>query len=662
MMLSELSVPHLSPCLARYLFVDSTFPFFANPLFFFLLHSTQTDSLIMNHKANEWKPSAAAATWAPPTAPPPRVPTPPPPAAATWAAPTAPPPRVPTPPPQAAPAPVKQESSGSQIDVDESDPLWQVVLKISKGDREKAYKMLNDPDSLTQYPEVVALLASTDVDMEEDDGGDEITTDLVAETEKMSVADTPPAAAASKKEEPEAMEEDEVPAKKTVVKTGDPREHLNLVFIGHVDAGKSTLSGNILYLTDNVDKRTIERYEKEAKERNRESWFLAFIMDTNEEERAKGKTVEVGKAHLETEFKRYTILDAPGHKNYVPNMIQGASQADVGLLVISARKGEFEAGFDRGGQSREHAMLAKTLGVSFLVVVVNKMDEPTVQWRKERYDEIVTKLRPFLKSCGFVIKTEVKFIPVSGLGGANVKDEVDPSICSWWKDCYTNGDNNTTSKTLLSLLDTLEIKGRDPNAPLRVPILDRYTDRGTIAMGKVESGVLRPGMKVTVMPTKNVYKIDEVWVNEDSVDGARPGENVLIKIAGAKTEDIRKGFIICGNPPCRAVDKIICQIAIADLPDNAIMTAGYKCMFHAHTEEEECTVVKIFETTNSKGQVVKSPRYATEGMRAIVMLQLAQTVPLETYDTAAFLGRFTLRTEGRTVAIGKITKLPPSSN
>merc|ERR1711871_1345992 len=132
--------------------------------------------------------------------------------------------------------------------------------------------------------------------------------------------------------------------------------------------GKSTLSGNILYLTGYVDKRTIEKYEREAKERNRESWFLAFIMDTNEEERAKGKTVEVGRAHFESTSKRYTILDAPGHKNYVPNMIAGACQADVGVLVIPARRGEFETGFERGGQTREHALLAKTLGVRMLIL------------------------------------------------------------------------------------------------------------------------------------------------------------------------------------------------------------------------------------------------------------------------------------------------------
>lgn len=181
-------------------------------------------------------------------------------------------------------------------------------------------------------------------------------------------------------------------------------------------------------------------------------------------------------------------------------------------------------------------------------------------------------------------------------------------------------------------------------------------------MGKIESGVLRPGKKVLIMPTRNKFKVDEVWVNEDPVSGARPGENVLLRLSGAKMEDIRKGFVICGDDatPCRAVNKIICQIAIVDMPENTrVMTAGFQCMFHAHTEEEECTVVKIFETTNNKGQVIKGARFASVGMRAVVMLELAQTVPVETFDTMEFLGRFTLRTEGKSVAIGKIIKLPP---
>ena len=290
----------------------------------------------MNPNAGEWKPSAGAASWTPEGA-------------------------APAPAPTVSIGAPEQRSESFQSDVDESDPLWQVVLKIAEGDRGKALKMISDPDGLTQYPEVEAILAQGE------DNNDAMATDdweknqddakLAAATEeKMKIEE--------ENEEEEDEDDDEDHEEKEVTE-GDPREHLNLVFIGHVDAGKSTLSGNILYLTDNVDKRTIERYEKEAKERNRESWFLAFIMDTNEEERAKGKTVEVGRAHFETEVKRFTILDAPGHKNYVPNMIMGASQADIGILVISARKGEFETGFERGGQTREHAMLAKTLGVSY---------------------------------------------------------------------------------------------------------------------------------------------------------------------------------------------------------------------------------------------------------------------------------------------------------
>jgi peptide chain release factor subunit 3 len=597
----------------------------------------------MNPTANEWKPSAGAATWAPGEGFSVSTPSP-----------------APAPEPAPENAPASQESAAS--DMDENDPLWKVVLKIAEGDREKALKMINDPDSLTQYPEVEAILTG-DTPMETDDWEeDQQVTELAKDVEdKMKVDETPapappPAPKPAKKQE----EVEEVPIDPVSLKDVDPREHMNLVFIGHVDAGKSTLSGNILYLTDNVDKRTIERYEKEAKERNRESWFLAFIMDTNEEERAKGKTVEVGKAHFDTDFKRYTILDAPGHKNYVPNMIMGASQADVGVLVISARKGEFETGFDRGGQTREHAMLAKTLGVSHLVVVVNKMDDPTVQWSKDRFDECVTKLRPFLKGCGFFIKKEVKFIPISGLAGSNVLDEVKESECKWWKKCWQNGDNNTKAATLLGLLDSLEIVGRDSTAPLRIPVLDRYTDRGTIAMGKVESGIIRPGMKVTLMPTRNQYKVDSVWSNEDPVSGARPGENVLVKLSGAGTEDVRKGYVICTEPACRAVDKIICQIAVVEMPENTkIMTAGFQAIFHAHCAEEECTISKIFETTNSKGIVVKGARFASVGMRCTCMIEIARSVPVETFENYPFLGRFTLRTEGKTIAIGKITKLPP---
>ena len=615
----------------------------------------------MNPNAGEWKPSASAAAWTP---------------GGGFSTPAPAPAPAPAPTPAPAPAPPASNNDA----VDESDPLWKIVIKITNGDKEKATKLIADPDGLMKYPEVEKFLNSEEGKMDVDDETETETADWEKKADESEIVDkmegvtinepkttpTPPPAAPTpqptkpaptKVMEDEPMEEEE--AEEEI--EGDPREHFNLVFIGHVDAGKSTLSGNILYITDNVDKRTIERYEREAKERNRESWFLAFIMDTNEEERAKGKTVEVGRAQFATDAKRYTILDAPGHKNYVPNMIMGASQADVAVLVISARKGEFETGFDRGGQTREHAMLAKTLGVSYLVVVINKMDDPTVEWKKDRFDHCVNKLRPFLKGCGFRIKKEVKFIPISGLTGANVQDEVAKSVCPWWSKCVAAGENNTSTSTLISLLDSLQIDGRDAKAPLRMPVLDRYKDSGTIVMGKVESGTIRVGKKITLMPTRNQYKVDKLWSDEEEIKAARPGENVLVKLKDCTTDEVLKGFVMCSDPPCRAVDKIICEIGLMDMPENCkIFTAGFQAMFHAHTCEEEATVTKLFETTNMRNkQVNKKPAFANVGFKVVCMLQLERTVPVETFDHMPFLGRFTLRTEGKTIAIGKILKLPP---
>ncbi|KAG8558286.1 hypothetical protein GDO81_016937 [Engystomops pustulosus] len=237
----------------------------------------------------------------------------------------------------------------------------------------------------------------------------------------------------SSEEVPQEMEEEEeVPKPKNIVVPPDApkKEHVNVVFIGHVDAGKSTIGGQIMYLTGMVDKRTLEKYEREAKEKNRETWYLSWALDTNQEERDKGKTVEVGRAYFETEKKHFTILDAPGHKSFVPNMIGGASQADLAVLVISARKGEFETGFEKGGQTREHAMLAKTAGVKHLIVLINKMDDPTVNWSIDRYEECKEKLVPFLKKVGFNPKKDIHFMPCSGLTGANLKEPVE--TCPWY--------------------------------------------------------------------------------------------------------------------------------------------------------------------------------------------------------------------------------------
>lgn len=296
-----------------------------------------------------------------------------------------------------------------------------------------------------------------------------------------------------------------------------------------LDSGKSTLSGQLLIQTGMVDSRMIDRYEREAKEKNRESWYLAFVMDAAEEERAKGKTIEVGRAKFETERKRYTLLDAPGHKSYVPNMIGGASQADVAILVISARRGEYETGFDRGGQTREHAMLAKTLGVQYLVVAINKMDEPTVQWSQERYNECVEGLRPFLKQSGFDLSA-VYFLPVSGFTGHNILNKVSPDVCPWWE-----------RGSLIQTLDELPPMSFEQSQPFRMPIIDRYIDRGLMVLGKIEYGRMAIGDRLLVQPGRTQVRVSKIYQDETEVNAAVAGENIRVKLSGADDNTVQRG-------------------------------------------------------------------------------------------------------------------------
>jgi peptide chain release factor subunit 3 len=406
-----------------------------------------------------------------------------------------------------------------------------------------------------------------------------------------------------------------------------------------------------------VDARTIERYEREAKQRNRESWFLAFIMDTSEEERAKGKTVEVGRAHFETDTNRYTILDAPGHKNYVPNMISGATQADVGILVISARKGEFETGFEKGGQTREHALLAKTLGVQYLVVVINKMDDPTVEWSQSRYEECVGKLKPYLKQCGYTIKRDVKFVPISALSGDNVLNEVKAEKCPWWKPMYTSAGHNTSTPTLLSTLDSLMISGRNPEGGLRIPCLDRYFERGCVVLGKVESGTLRVDDEIVIAPTKKRTKVDGIYVGDVKVRTAKPGENVLIKFNNINVEDIQKGYVLCTPVNiCPAVKHIKAHLALVSLLEHRpIFSPGYDAVLHVHTVEIEVTCSKFYFVIEN-GKEIRRP-FGREGQQVVVQLSFPLSTCMESFASMPSMGRLTLRDEGTTIAIGKIIEL-----
>lgn len=427
----------------------------------------------------------------------------------------------------------------------------------------------------------------------------------------------------------------------------DRREHINIIFIGHVDAGKSTIGGHVMYLTGQVDKRTLEKYEREAKEKNRESWYLSWALDTNQEERDKGKTVEVGRAAFDTPNKHFTLLDAPGHKSFVPNMISGACQADLGVLVISARKGEFETGFERGGQTREHAMLAKTAGVKHLVVLVNKMDDPTVEWDKSRYDEIQTKLTPFLRKVGFNPKTDIHYMPCSGLTGANLRERLNIKDCTWY-----------SGKSFLEYIDELPSLTRAIDGPLRIPLSERYKDMGTVVLGKVESGRISKGDSLMLMPNKVPVEVLGIVFDEEERSGAVAGDNVKLKLRGIEEEDVSPGFVLCTPENlCHTVKTFEAQVVI--LEHKSIICAGYRAVLHIHNVVEEVSFEVLIDLIDKKtgNRMRQRPRFIKQDQVAIAKLETTGVVCIEKFSDFPQMGRFTLRDEGKTIAIGKVLKL-----
>ncbi|XP_005371902.1 eukaryotic peptide chain release factor GTP-binding subunit ERF3B [Microtus ochrogaster] len=440
-------------------------------------------------------------------------------------------------------------------------------------------------------------------------------------------------------------------SKSMLIPSGAPKkEHVNVVFIGHVDAGKSTIGGQIMFLTGMVDRRTLEKYEREAKEKNRETWYLSWALDTNQEERDKGKTVEVGRAYFETEKKHFTILDAPGHKSFVPNMIGGASQADLAVLVISARKGEFETGFEKGGQTREHAMLAKTAGVKYLIVLINKMDDPTVDWSSERYEECKEKLVPFLKKVGFSPKKDIHFMPCSGLTGANIKEQSD--FCPWY-----------TGLPFIPYLDSLPNFNRSVDGPIRLPIVDKYKDMGTVVLGKLESGSIFKGQQLVMMPNKHNVEVLGIVSDDAETDFVAPGENIKIRLKGIEEEEILPGFILCEpSNLCHSGRTFDVQIVIIE--HKSIICPGYNAVLHIHTCIEEVEITALISLIDKKsGEKSKTrPRFVKQDQVCIARLRTAGTICLETFKDFPQMGRFTLRDEGKTIAIGKVLKLVPEKD
>ena len=431
------------------------------------------------------------------------------------------------------------------------------------------------------------------------------------------------------------------------------KEHVNLIFIGHVDAGKSTLGGSILYATGMVDERTMDKYKREAKDAGRETWYLSWALDLTKEERSKGKTVEVGRGFFETEKRRYTILDAPGHKTFVPNMIAGASQADVGILVISARKGEYETGFEKGGQTREHAILAKTQGVNKLIVVVNKMDDQTVEWSHERYKECTEKLLNFLSRQVGYGKSDITFMPISAQTTVGIKDRVSKDLAPWYG-----------GPSLLECLDDFKTLERKVKAPFMMPINAKYRDMGTIMEGKIEAGQIKKGNNYLLMvcafhfdslsifirhelPLSHLSKRgllprvnhadftitqpnrDEITISalygetEDEIPSATCGDQVRIRIRGVEEEDILPGFVLCApQRPVHCVSAFEAQIALLDL--KSILSAGFNCVLHVHSAIEEVTFAallhKLEKGTGRKSK--KAPAFGKQGMSIIARLEV----------------------------------------
>uniref|UniRef100_A0A8C2D460 G1 to S phase transition 1, like n=1 Tax=Cyprinus carpio TaxID=7962 RepID=A0A8C2D460_CYPCA len=447
----------------------------------------------------------------------------------------------------------------------------------------------------------------------------------------------------------EGMEEEEevVPTPKVAPTqpNAPKKEHVNVVFIGHVDAGKSTIGGQIMYLTGMVDKRTLEKYEREAKEKNRETWYLSWALDTNQEERDKGKTVEVGRAYFETEKKHFTILDAPGHKSFVPNMIGGASQADLAVLVISARKGEFETGFEKGGQTREHAMLAKTAGVKHLIVRVNKMDDPTVNWSLERSENGHLYTKSIFLKVGFIHRKDIHFMTCSGLTGANLKEPAE--YCPWY-----------TGLPFIPHLDSLPNFNRSSDGPVRLPIVDKYKDMGTVVLGKLESGSISKAQQLVMMPNRHTVEVLSLLSDDVETDDASPGENLKLRLKGIEEEEILPGFILCNAENlCHTGRTFDAQIVIIE--HKSIICPGYNAVLHIHTCIEEVQITALICLVDKKtGDKSKTrPRFVKQDQVCIARLRTAGTICLETFKDFPQMGRFTLRDEGKTIAIGKVLKL-----
>ncbi|ORX51592.1 hypothetical protein DM01DRAFT_257122 [Hesseltinella vesiculosa] len=411
--------------------------------------------------------------------------------------------------------------------------------------------------------------------------------------------------------------------------------------------------GHVLYSLGNVNQRTMQKYERESQKIGKGSFSYAWVLDETGEERDRGITMDIAMNHFETDHRQFTLLDAPGHRDFIPNMISGTAQADAAILVVDAATGGFESGFQGNGQTKEHAYLARSLGVQQLIVAINKLD--AVNWSKDRYDEIVSKLKPFLLQAGFR-SHKLTFVPVSGLTGENLVQPSDAAELTSWYD----------GPCLIQVIDLLEPPTRLLDRPLRITVTDFFkggvsvgSSSGVSIGGSVDAGHVQVGEHVMIVPGNEIGVIKNLQVNDEMSDWAAAGDNVLMTLQGLDILNFSTGCVAC-NPqfPVPVTSSFTAQIVVFDI--RYPLTSGIIVNLHQQGVDEPVAISKLeCIVDKATGEVIKrNPRHLLKGMTAKVKIDvLERAIPLESFKDSKHLGRITLRKYGETVAAGVVDQV-----
>ena len=425
------------------------------------------------------------------------------------------------------------------------------------------------------------------------------------------------------------------------------KPHLNIVFIGHVDHGKSTTVGRLLLDSGHIEQHVIDKNEKMASDAGKAGFGLAYVMDGLKEERARGITIDVAHKEFFTPNYYYTVIDAPGHRDFVKNMITGASQADAAVLLCAANDGV-------NAQTKEHAFLARVLGVKQLIVHVNKMDISGVDWSEEKYKAACAEVNTLLKMAGFK-PDDVPKIPASSLNGDNVYHKSEN--CPWWSGNEFNGKKVTT---LFEAIDAVQLPDKPIDKPLRLPIQDVYkiSGIGTVPVGKIETGVLQAGKTVMFNPSQKSAEVKSIEMHHTMVDKAEPGDNVGFNVRGLAATDIRRGDVAgyTDNEPSfvRHDETFVGQIQLMDIPK--AVSVGYSPVFHAHTAQVAVRFQELLEKTNKAGKEA-NPSFLKTGDACLIRFQPTKPMAIEEMSVFPELSRFAIRDMGKTVAAGVCMKI-----